>query len=717
MLLFLLLKLLMSLKCTGSVMMENEFYDVELDDMSTSSCSMSSFPHIVSPEGKGQLLVHEGALYYMDRARKGRCDSMRRTIATALLTILVLVLLTSALLLATRKLLVPQQHFGPSEEINVIDFRRAEEEYILDPMWDYTAPPTVREYNFAISNIIGKPDGVYRPLIAINKQFPGPLIECNEGDVVRILVDNQSVNATSLHFHGIYQNGTNWMDGTSGVTQCSIAPGRTFQYVFNITGQSGTYYYHGHQGVQASDGLFGPLIVHSRRERIEEAAKHSSDRVIMVQDHYHDSSDALLFQAMRPGHEGAPMPVGALINGRNTRDCSQFSKRLCDNSSTSHATFDLDRNAAHRLRFINVGALAYFHVSLDAHSFTIVEADGTDLVPITRSRLLIAPSQRYSLILHPYQTSERSFWLRARMMTHCWGDNPAEATEEDGEVKAIVRYTAPSEISRHAGKRIEQIPVSKASPRNLMENCLDMTNLTPANWTPFPNTASKTYYLESNIAIGDWRLERGYFNTSSFRPNITSPTLHRVLTGLHHDTYKETFAANGVNDKFFNPTNELVIQHPNTEVVDIIIHNSDEQSHPIHLHGHKFFILGSGHTLFPGYEALGLSSTTKSFLPGYEANFQNVMSRDVATLQNFGWLAIRVVFDNPGAWAFHCHMSWHSEKGLGMVFLSKTDEMRGWEIPAANKALCAASMEDLERGMPPSDVLWEGDLETDGATE
>lgn len=91
--------------------------------------------------------------------------------------------------------------------------------------------------------------------------------------------------------------------------------------------------------------------------------------------------------------------------------------------------------------------------------------------------------------------------------------------------------------------------------------------------------------------------------------------------------------------------------------------------------------------------------------------------RDTATLRDFGWLAIRVVLDNPGAWMFHCHMSWHSEKGLGMVFLSRTEEMRGWEVPVGNKALCEASMVELEGGMPPKDSIWEGDLSTDAGDE
>lgn len=421
-----------------------------------------------------------------------------------------LLLIFGVLFLLRRHISIPHEGSKGFQQTSVADFRRPENEYILDDNWNFNAPPTIREYNFTITNIVGDPDGVYRTLIAINKQLPGPLIECNEGDVLKILVDNHSVNATALHFHGIYQNGTNWMDGASGVTQCPIAPGRKFEYVFNVTGQSGTYYYHGHQGVQTSDGLFGPLIVHSRKEREVQNVKYASDRVVMLQDHYHVASDALLFQSMRPGYEGAPSPDGALINGRNTRDCSLLSDRLCDNSSASHATFSVERAAAHRLRFINAGALAYFHVSLDEHNMTMVEADGIDLVPVSESRLMIAPAQRYSVIVQANETKSSSFWLCARMMTHCYGDNPANATEEASEIKAIVRYMSPASSSAQLDTLITQLPTSTPGPQNLIENCLDMPNLTPLHQTPFPTTADTTYYLESNIAIGDWRLERGY---------------------------------------------------------------------------------------------------------------------------------------------------------------------------------------------------------------
>jgi hypothetical protein len=123
-----------------------------------------------------------------------------------------------------------------------IGFRRPQTDYILDPKWDFNAKPTTRHYHFTVSDMEVNPDGVYRPMILINSQFPGPLIECNNGDRLVIEVENRGVNATAFHWHGLYQNGSNWMDGTVGVTQCPIAPGGNFTYDFTVRGQHGSYW-------------------------------------------------------------------------------------------------------------------------------------------------------------------------------------------------------------------------------------------------------------------------------------------------------------------------------------------------------------------------------------------------------------------------------------------------------------------------------------------
>lgn len=203
--------------------------------------------------------------------------------------------------------------------------------------------------------------------MVINGQFPGPLLECNDGDTLVIDVHNTGTNSTSLHWHGQYQNGTNFMDGTTGVTNCPIPPGTSFRYKFTVRDQHGTYWYHAHFSTQRVDGLFGPFVVHSPMEVTN--GGYSSDQIVMLHDHYHDLSSALLPTYLAPDNENAePVPNGALINGLNVIDCAKVDSRYkCDNSSAHLAQFDLEKDKSHRLRFINVGAFAEFDVEVDNH--------------------------------------------------------------------------------------------------------------------------------------------------------------------------------------------------------------------------------------------------------------------------------------------------------------------------------------------------------------
>jgi iron transport multicopper oxidase len=81
------------------------------------------------------------------------------------------------------------------------------------------------------------PDGLQpRPVIAINGQWPPPTLYANVGDTITIKLKNSLGNETTgMHFHGLFQNGTDSMDGPTQVTQCPIGPGETFTYNFQAS--------------------------------------------------------------------------------------------------------------------------------------------------------------------------------------------------------------------------------------------------------------------------------------------------------------------------------------------------------------------------------------------------------------------------------------------------------------------------------------------------
>jgi FtsP/CotA-like multicopper oxidase with cupredoxin domain len=131
----------------------------------------------------------------------------------------------------------------------------------------YTGFPTTgvyREYDFTISRGVIAPDGYQRPVLLVNGAFPGPTIEANWGDTIKVNVRNNitgPADGTSIHWHGFLHRGSPWEDGTPAVSQCPIAPGKSFTYVFKAT-LFGTSWYHSHYSAQYSGGVLGPIVVH-----------------------------------------------------------------------------------------------------------------------------------------------------------------------------------------------------------------------------------------------------------------------------------------------------------------------------------------------------------------------------------------------------------------------------------------------------------------------
>ena len=84
----------------------------------------------------------------------------------------------------------------------------------------------------------------------------------NEGDRVRLIVENRLPEPFSMHWHGLEV--PNNMDGMPGISQDPIAPGGRFVYEFTLH-QNGTFFYHSHMAMQEMMGMIGLFIIHPRR--------------------------------------------------------------------------------------------------------------------------------------------------------------------------------------------------------------------------------------------------------------------------------------------------------------------------------------------------------------------------------------------------------------------------------------------------------------------
>ena len=94
-----------------------------------------------------------------------------------------------------------------------------------------------------------------------NGGMPGPTIEATQGDRVRIVVHNELPESTGIHWHGLEVPVA--MDGVPGLTQPPVPPGGVQAYEFTLH-QSGTFFYHSHDGMQDGMGMVGLFLVHPK---------------------------------------------------------------------------------------------------------------------------------------------------------------------------------------------------------------------------------------------------------------------------------------------------------------------------------------------------------------------------------------------------------------------------------------------------------------------
>lgn len=101
--------------------------------------------------------------------------------------------------------------------------------------------------------------GYWMNVWGFNGSMPGPTIEVNQGDRIRIIVTNELPETTTVHWHG-FELPVQY-DGSSTMTQNPIEPGKAFVYEFAVH-EEGTFFYHTHVAMQEAFGMVGWMIVH-----------------------------------------------------------------------------------------------------------------------------------------------------------------------------------------------------------------------------------------------------------------------------------------------------------------------------------------------------------------------------------------------------------------------------------------------------------------------
>ncbi|KAI5204917.1 hypothetical protein E4T38_04493 [Aureobasidium subglaciale] len=483
------------------------------------------------------------------------------------------------------------------------------------------------EYSLDLTECIIAPDGTSRKALCINGQFPGPLLEASWGDEVVIHVTNSmSLNGTSIHWHGIRQNYTNEMDGVVGLTQCALAPGQSMTYKW-MAESYGFSWYHSHLTLQAYEGLFGPMYIAGPK-----SADYDVDAGhLIINDWSHIPVDDMYNDAQVAGVR--TMDTG-LINGMNINPAAKDGQPA---GVRYTVPTEFVPGKKYLFQLLNSAIQSTYKFYIDGHKFTVIATDFVPIEPYETTVLSINIGQRYEIIVEADQ-DVGDYFLRFDNQNAC------ASTINSDDIRGIIHYAGSPGLTPNS--TAHTYPRKDNGVGGILGTCEDepLASLVPVlkKTVSSPHETVQHDLLVSNSnAIN---LYRWYLDGTTFQANWADATLYSIINNDTVPTY----------------SGDLAISTNLGEWVYVIIESPIPLGHPIHLHGHDFYILAAGYGTYGAGTALNLNNPPRrdvAFMPG-----------DGPTGQG-GHLVIAFFTDNPGVWLMHCHIGWHVAMGFALQFI------------------------------------------------
>ena len=420
---------------------------------------------------------------------------------------------------------------------------------------------------------------------------PGLTLDRSQG--FDVLLTNKADVPTIVHWHGLTPPFA--QDGNT-LSQPPIAPGDSMDFAFDLP-RAGTHWMHSHVGLQEAQLMAAPLIVRDGPPQMQE--------VVMILHDFSFAHPEEIFERLVVGeatHVGSgvaaskkgmmrmPMPGmdgGMMAQGDGDADGDMpmemdlndiaFDAYLAnDRTLDDPEVVPVERGAPVRLRIVNAAAATNFWIDLGAVTGRLIAVDGMDVAPIVGRRFEIAIAQRLDIVL----------------------DVPNAATalpiiaQREGDVgrTGILLATPGGEISRLAqAGDIDTPPVLSHLERRLVaQNPLE------------PRDAGRavTVSLTGSMSPYAWTIDG------------------------------RAFASRAPTDVTMG------------ERVELTMANRTMMSHPMHLHGHHFQVVGLGRARFAG------------------------AMRDTVLVPAMDSVTIAFDASNPGEWPLHCHNLYHMYAGM-----------------------------------------------------
>lgn len=497
-------------------------------------------------------------------------------------------------------------------------------------------------------------DGVRKSVLVVNRNMPGPALEVCLNDTIIVDVTNGLLgDSNTIHWHGLLQKATPYMDGVPNLTQCPIIPYTTFRYMFQAD-NSGTHFWHSHVGLQRGDGCFGAFIIRKPDDpHLPLYDFDLTEHIIITQDWIH--TNGITMFTNHHHSIGDNKPVNILVNGKGRflnqnkvivdpiddnlteadvepttysenaipsresvmRMTEEFPNVGAENITDRLRTvpfevFNVTQGYRYRFRTINTGFLnCPIQISVDNHTLLVIQSDGYDLEPVEVKSFVAYAGERFDFVLNASQKIG-NYWMRFKGLMDC-----DERFERARQV-AIVRYEGAPDVEPSASTDYD-FPIEGLELNSLNKGPGHVDSLTMAEVSALaedeewlkqeePDFKFYIYYDFYNIDHSLFYYPPLYGINNVSRP-VYAPQLNRIslkippvpLLPARDEIDESTFCnETSLKEKGIDCTKEFcechhVLQIPLNSVVEMVLvdegHTFDA-NHPFHLHGYAFRVIG-----------------------------------------------------------------------------------------------------------------------------
>ncbi|CAI9098300.1 OLC1v1034921C1 [Oldenlandia corymbosa var. corymbosa] len=491
-----------------------------------------------------------------------------------------------------------------------------------------------------------------KSIVTVNGQFPGPQITAREGDRVVVKVVNHVQYNISIHWHGVRQLRSGWADGPAYVTQCPIQTGQSYVYNFTIVGQRGTLFWHAHISWLRVT-LYGPIVILPKKGVPYPFPQPYKEVPIILGEWWKTDTETLITQALQTGL--APNVSDAFtVNG--------LPGPFYNCSAKDTFKLKVKPGTTYLLRLINAALNDELFFSIAGHHFTVVEADAVYTKPFQTNTVLITPGQTTNVLLRTrHHFPNASFLIAAR--PYATGPAAFDNTTTSG----ILEYHQPSSSTHKKGVKFPLLKPSlpifndTSFAANFSRKIRSLASPKfPAN---VPKKIDRKFFFTVGLGImscsknqncqgpNNTRVAAAVNNVSFVQPNIALLQAH--FFNKTKGVYTTDFPANPpIKFNYTGPPPSNIMVSSGTKVVVLPFNTSVElvmqdtsilgaESHPLHLHGFNFFVVGQGFGNFDPKNDPG------------KFNLVDPAERNTVGVPAGGWVAIRFLADNPGIYPLH----------------------------------------------------------------